>query len=123
MESRISPDSAPTAPRPPLRVALAGIGVVGGGVVRLLETNRDLIARRARRPIEIVAVSARDRHKDRGIDLSPYRWEAVMGALAAADAVAAVVAMVGLADRPAPTHDPPNLPAGKHRAPGNQPLT
>src|SRR3546814_16005474 len=75
MESRMSPYSAPTAPRPPLRVALAGIGVVGGGVVRLLETNRELIARRAGRPIEIVAVSARDRHKDRGIDLSAYRWE------------------------------------------------
>ena len=48
----MSPYSAPTAPRPPLRVALAGIGVVGGGVVRLLEANRELIARRAGRPIE-----------------------------------------------------------------------
>ena len=45
----MSPYSVPTAPRPPLRVALAGIGVVGGGVVRLLEANRDLIARRAGR--------------------------------------------------------------------------
>ena len=69
----MSPSPAPAAPRPPLRVALAGIGVVGGGVVRLLEANRDLIARRAGRAVEIVAISARDRQKDRGVDLSPYR--------------------------------------------------
>jgi homoserine dehydrogenase len=31
----------------PLRIALAGLGTVGGGVIRLIETNADLIARRA----------------------------------------------------------------------------
>src|SRR3546814_8620371 len=87
----MSPSPAPTAPRPPLRVALAGVGVVGGGVVRLLETNRELIARRAGRSIEIVAIAARDRHKDRGVDLSAYRWEDDMGALVAADDVDVVV--------------------------------
>jgi len=109
----MSPSPAPTAPRPPLRVALAGIGVVGGGVVRLLETNRELIARRAGRPIEVVAVSARDRHKDRGIDLSAYRWEDDMGALVAADDVDVVVEMVGGADGPALTLARQTLAAGK----------
>lgn len=99
--------------RRPLRVALAGIGVVGGGVVRLLETNRDLITRRAGRPIEIVALSARDRHKDRGVDLSPYRWEDDMGALAAADDIDVVVEMIGGADGPALTLARQSLDAGK----------
>ena len=45
----------------PLRVALAGLGTVGAGVIRLIDANAELIARRAGRPIEIVAVSARDR--------------------------------------------------------------
>jgi len=58
----------------PLRIALAGLGTVGGGVIRLIETNADLIARRAERRIEIVAVAARDRSKDRGVDLSRYAW-------------------------------------------------
>ena len=40
----MSPSPAPAVPRPPLRVALAGIGVVGGGVVKLLEANRELVA-------------------------------------------------------------------------------
>ena len=38
----------------PLRVALAGLGTVGGGVIRLLDANRDLITRRAGRGIEVV---------------------------------------------------------------------
>ena len=60
----MSPQPVPAAPRPPLRVALAGIGVVGGGVVRLLEANRDLIARRAGRAVEIVAISAQEAEYD-----------------------------------------------------------
>lgn len=91
------------APRPPLRIALAGIGVVGGGVIRLLAANRDLIARRAGRAIEIVALSARDQTRDRGLDLSPYRWEADMAALASADDVDVVVEMIGGSDGPALT--------------------
>ena len=57
-----------------LRVALAGLGPVGAGVVRVLDANAELIARRAGRPIEVVAVSARDRGKDRGVDLSRAEW-------------------------------------------------
>ncbi|MBY4637516.1 homoserine dehydrogenase [Sphingopyxis sp. XHP0097] len=109
----MSPHPSPSTPRPPLRVALAGIGVVGGGVVRLLEANRDLIARRAGRAIEIVAVSARDRHKDRGVDLGAYRWEDDMGALVAADDIDVVVEMVGGADGPALTLARQALSAGK----------
>jgi homoserine dehydrogenase len=109
----MSPHNAPTTARPPLRVALAGLGVVGGGVVRLLETNRDLIARRAGRPIDIVAVSARDRHRDRGVDLSPYRWEDDMAALVAADDVDVVVEVIGGADGAALTLARQTLGAGK----------
>ena len=54
----------------PLKIALAGLGTVGAGVIRLIETNGQLIARRAGRPIGITAVSARDRSKDRGVDIS-----------------------------------------------------
>jgi homoserine dehydrogenase len=45
----------------PLRIALAGLGTVGAGVIKLLTTNHDLVTRRAGREIQIVAVSARDR--------------------------------------------------------------
>ena len=85
----------------PLNIALAGLGTVGTGVVRLIETNAELIARRARRPIRIAAVSARDRTKDRGVDLSRYDWEDDPAALAARPDVDVVVEMVGGSDGPA----------------------
>jgi homoserine dehydrogenase len=109
----MSPSPAPAAPRPPLRVALAGLGVVGGGVVKLLQANRELIARRAGRAVEIVALSARDRHKDRGVDLSSYRWEDDLEALVNADDVDVVVEMIGGADGMALTLARHTLGAGK----------
>jgi homoserine dehydrogenase len=59
----------------PLRIGIAGLGTVGAGVLRILQTHRDLIAARAGRRIEVVAVSARDRSKDRGVRLDGYAWE------------------------------------------------
>ena len=82
----------------PLRIAIAGLGTVGAGVLRLLEANASLIAARAGRPITVVAVSARDRGKDRGIDLAPYAWEDDMAALAGRGEVDVVVELVGGSD-------------------------
>ncbi|MDB5675999.1 MAG: homoserine dehydrogenase, partial [Sphingomonas bacterium] len=97
----------------PLRIALAGLGTVGGGVIRLLETNGDLIARRAGRRIEIVAVSARDRSKDRGVDISEFDWVDDTTALAHHDKVDVVVELVGGSDGPALTLARATLGAGK----------
>ncbi|WP_435419265.1 homoserine dehydrogenase [Parerythrobacter aurantius] len=89
------------AAKPPLRIALAGLGTVGAGVIRLLGENRALVEARAGRPIEVVAVSARDRGRDRGIDLSSYRWDDDMARLAAGEDVDLVVELVGGSDGPA----------------------
>jgi homoserine dehydrogenase len=85
----------------PLKIALAGLGTVGAGVIRLVEANAALIARRAGRPIVITAISARDKAKDRGVNLSAYAWEDDMAALAARDDVDVVVELVGGSDGPA----------------------
>jgi homoserine dehydrogenase len=97
----------------PLRVALAGLGTVGGGVIRLLDVNRDLITRRAGRPIEIVAVSARDRYKDRGIDLARFAWVDDTRELAAQDGADVVVELIGGSDGPALTLARATLAAGR----------
>ncbi|AMK24526.1 homoserine dehydrogenase [Sphingobium sp. SJ10-10] len=97
----------------PLRVALVGLGTVGGGVIRLLQTNADLIARRAGCPIQIVAISARDRNKDRGVDLSPYEWVDDMTTLATRDDIDVVVELIGGADGPALTLARQCLTVGK----------
>ncbi|MHA7820433.1 MAG: homoserine dehydrogenase [Erythrobacter sp.] len=93
--------SASPSSTSPLRIAIAGLGTVGIGVIRLLATNRDLIAARAGRAIEVVAVSARERRKDRGVDIGFYGWEDDMTALAARDDVDVVVELVGGSDGPA----------------------
>lgn len=85
----------------PLRIALAGLGTVGAGVIRLVEANAELIARRAGRPIEISVISARDRSKKRGVDLSRYTWEDDMVILGERPDVDVVVELVGGADGPA----------------------
>ncbi len=97
----------------PLRIGLAGLGTVGGGVVRLLDTNAALIARRAGRPIEIVAVSARDRAKDRGVDLSRFEWVDDTTALASHPNADVVVELIGGSDGPALTLARATLSAGK----------
>lgn len=63
-----TPTHAPAMP-PALRVGMIGIGTVGGGVWRVLQRNQALVAARAGRAIEIVAVAARN----------PARAAAVLG--------------------------------------------
>ena len=97
----------------PLKIAIAGLGTVGVGVIRLLETNRELVAARAGRPIEVVAVSARERSKDRGVDISSFGWDDDMTALAAREDVDVVVELVGGSDGPALALSRAALSAGK----------
>lgn len=58
----------------PLRVGLAGLGNVGAAVIRLIETEQQLLVARCGRPIEVAAVCARSKDKDRGVDLKKFRW-------------------------------------------------
>lgn len=81
-----------------LRVGVAGLGTVGRGVVKVLEANGDLIAARAGRRIEVVAVSARSQAADRGIDLGKYRWYDNAVDMAAADDIDVVVELIGGAE-------------------------
>jgi homoserine dehydrogenase len=97
----------------PLKIALAGLGTVGGGVVKLLDANRDVITRRAGRPIEIVAINARDRTRDRGIDLSRFAWVDDTQAMASRDDVDVVVELIGGTDGPALTLARSTIAAGK----------
>ena len=96
-----------------LRIALAGLGTVGGGVVKLLAENAALIERRAGRGLEIVAVSARDRTRDRGLDLSGIEWVDDTASLAARDDIDAVVELIGGSDGPALTLARNTLARGK----------
>ncbi|MFA9199739.1 MAG: homoserine dehydrogenase [Cypionkella sp.] len=97
----------------PLRIALAGLGTVGAGVIRLLGENAALVRARAGRELRVVAVSARDRHRDRGVELAAFDWCDDMTAMDARADVDAVVELVGGADGPALTLARNTIAAGK----------
>lgn len=85
----------------PLRLGIAGLGTVGTGVVGIIQRQADLLASRSGRPVEIVAVCARDRTSDRGVQLDGYEWEYDPVALASRDDIDVFVELIGGADGPA----------------------
>jgi homoserine dehydrogenase len=57
----------------PVKVGLLGLGTVGGGVVNLLNRNRDEIGRRAGREIEVVHAATRHPDRARSCDTEGIR--------------------------------------------------
>lgn len=57
-----------------VKLGIAGLGTVGLGVLKLLEINKKAITRRAGCSIEVIAVSAKNRHKNRDVNLSNIHW-------------------------------------------------
>jgi homoserine dehydrogenase len=84
-----------------LSVGIAGLGTVGGGVLRLLRDNAALVSARAGRDISVVAISARDRTRARGVPLDGMTWHDDPASLAADPAVDVVVELIGGSDDPA----------------------
>jgi homoserine dehydrogenase len=106
----------------PLSIGLAGLGTVGGGVLKLLRDNADLITARAGRPIAVTAVSARDRSKDRGVPVSGLRWYDDAAALAADGGVDVVVELIGGSDGVALALAEATIAAGKALVTANKAL-
>src|SRR5260370_3668479 len=79
----------------PLKIGIAGLGIVGASVVSLIERQRDALAVRCGRPIEVVAVSARSRSKRRDVDLKRLRWVADPVDLAADEEIDVFVELIG----------------------------
>lgn len=101
-----------TAPAP-LKIGIAGLGVVGQGVLRLLHQHGDALTARTGRPIKVVAVSSRDKRKKRDIPKGSWRWHAKAIDLAAAPDVDVVVELIGGADGVARNLVEAALKAGK----------
>jgi homoserine dehydrogenase len=106
----------------PLSVAVAGLGTVGGGVLKLLRDNAEIVAARAGRPIAVTAVSARDRTKDRGVPISGLRWYEDPVALAADPAVDVIVELIGGSEGPAKALVEAAIAAGKPVVTANKAL-
>ncbi|MEM7499831.1 MAG: homoserine dehydrogenase [Pseudomonadota bacterium] len=106
----------------PLRLGIAGLGTVGAGILRLLDRERLGIEAKAGRPVEVTAVSARNRARDRGVDIARFGWEDDPVALAARDDVDCVVEVIGGSDGPAKATVERALGAGKNVVTANKAL-
>lgn len=78
-----------------LRVGIAGLGTVGSSVIRLLDRQDRALQARTGRKIVVTAVSARDKSRDRGVDLSGATWFDDPVALAASNEIDLFVELVG----------------------------
>ena len=105
-----------------LRIGIAGLGTVGVSTVQVLEEHKELLAQRAGRPVEIVAVSARSRSLDRGIDISSYRWFDDSVEMADADDIDLIIELIGGSDGIAKALAEKALAAGKHIVTANKAL-
>ncbi len=80
---------------PALKVAIAGLGTVGAGTLKILHQNAREIAERCGRPITVTAVASRDRKKDRGVPLDGVTWFDDAAAMAADADADVVVELIG----------------------------
>ncbi len=78
-----------------LKVGVAGLGAVGTSVVRTLCEKANSLACQCGRFIKVVAVSARDKSRNRGIDLSDIKWFDSPVELAASDEIDVFVELIG----------------------------
>ena len=105
-----------------LRVGVAGLGTVGAALVGQVARQREQLAARCGRDIEIVAVCARSRAKNRGLDLRRMKWFSDPLALARAPGIDVFVELIGGAGNPAKAAVEAALGSGKSVVTANKAL-
>ncbi|UUP15880.1 homoserine dehydrogenase [Nitratireductor thuwali] len=105
-----------------LRIGIAGLGTVGASMVRMLQDKAAELTRQCGREIAVVGVSARERNRDRGIDLGNAQWFDDPVALARADGIDVFVELIGGEDGPALSSVKAALETGRHVVTANKAL-
>jgi len=105
-----------------LKLGVAGVGTVGSGLLRLLAARGGELAARAGRPIDVVAISARNRQKNRDADISQFRFVQDPVALATDPAINVFVELIGGEDGVAKRAIEAALASGKHVVTANKAL-
>ena len=104
----------------PLRIAVAGLGTVGAGTLKLLAAKGKLLEARCGRPIQVVAVSARDKGRDRGLDLKAVQWFDDPVVMAKAPGIDVFVEVIGGSEGPAKQACEAAIAAGRHVVTANK---
>ncbi len=105
-----------------LKIGIAGLGTVGGSLVRILAERRDTLSTACGRAINITAVSARNRGLDRGFDLSGATWFDDPVAMAEQADIDVFVELIGGSGDPAAAAVKMALARGLHVVTANKAL-
>jgi len=105
-----------------LKVGVAGLGTVGAALIAQIARQRETLAARCGRPIEVVAVCARSRSKNRGVDLKSMQWFSDPVALARSAGIDVFVELIGGAGDPAKAAVEAALASGKSVVTANKAL-
>jgi homoserine dehydrogenase len=106
----------------PLKIGIAGLGTVGAALIAQVARQREALTVRCGRAIDIVAVCARSKTKNRGIDLKKMKWFSDPVALARAPEIDLFVELIGGTDDPARSAVGAALTAGKSVVTANKAL-
>ncbi len=79
----------------PLRLALLGLGTVGGGLAEIFDAHDAQLTARAGGPLSIVGVAVRDLSKARGLPVDPALLTTDTAGLAVREDVDVVVELIG----------------------------
>lgn len=105
-----------------LKIGIAGLGTVGASLVRILQERHEMLATTCGRAIEIMAVTARDRSRDRGVDLSKVTWFDDVVSLAANADIDVFIELMGGSGDPAYSAVKTALGRGIHVVTANKAL-
>lgn len=105
-----------------LRVGIAGLGTVGASVARVLNEKAAELTRQCGRDIVVTAVSARDRKRDRGVDLSAAKWFGDAVEMAEKADIDVFIELIGGDEGPAHASVKAALEAGRHVVTANKAL-
>ncbi len=105
-----------------LRIGVAGLGTVGASVLRILRDKSDMLTRQCGKPVTVTAVSARDRTRDRGVDLAGIAWFDDPVELAKSADIDVFVELIGGEDGPAKASVEAALHSGRHVVTANKAL-
>lgn len=105
-----------------LRIGVAGLGTVGIGVIKLLREQADLLQDRAGVALTVTGISARDKDRDRGINLSGLVWFDDPVDLANSPDIDVFVELIGGSEGPARLAVEAALKAGKPVVTANKAL-
>ena len=106
----------------PLKLGVAGLGTVGTGVLELMARHGDSFEPRTGRAVEVLGVCARDKRKNRNVDISNFQWFDDPVLLAQSDETDVFVELIGGEEGAARESVVAALKAGKHVVTANKAL-